>query len=292
MTNATKVLLLGSQGQVGWELQHSKPSSIDLYALNHLDLDIRDADKVREVAIKFQPDCIINAAAYTAVDRAETDVDLAYAINCDGAANCALAAKVCNAKLIHISTDFVFDGKQSIPYHPEIPTSAIGVYGASKAAGEEQVKKILNDGALILRTAWVYSSHGNNFVKTMLRLMLEKDVIRVVGDQIGSPTYALGLANAIWKSINNPNFIGIQHWTDSGIASWYDFAVAIQEEAINVGYLKNSIPIEMIPTGSYPTLALRSPYTVLDKTNSYQILGHALHWRIALRQMLTKLKQL
>ncbi|MHB1750906.1 MAG: SDR family oxidoreductase, partial [Acidithiobacillus sp.] len=160
-----RVLLLGAQGQVGWELQRSQPPSVKLYALGRQDLDIRDADKLRKAVESFQPDCLINAAAYTAVDRAESEAGMAYAINRDGAAHCALAAQSCGARLIHISTDFVFDGAQSTPYQPGAPVAPLGVYGGSKAAGEQQVREILGDAALILRTAWVYSAHGSNFVK-------------------------------------------------------------------------------------------------------------------------------
>ena len=280
-----RVLLLGAQGQVGWELQRSQPPSVKLYALGRQDLDIRDADKLRKAVESFQPDCLINAAAYTAVDRAESEAGMAYAINRDGAAHCALAAQSCGAHLIHISTDFVFDGAQSTPYQPGAPVAPLGVYGGSKAAGEQHVREILGDAALILRTAWVYSAHGSNFVKTMLRLMAERDVLRVVGDQAGTPTWAAGLARAIWSAIDHPDFTGIQHWTDAGVASWYDFAVAIQEEALAAGRLRRSIPIEMIPTSGYPTPAPRAAYTVLDKSTSYATLGPAPHWRAALRQM-------
>ncbi|MBU2829440.1 dTDP-4-dehydrorhamnose reductase [Acidithiobacillus ferriphilus] len=286
-----RVLLLGAQGQVGWELQRSQPPSVMLRALGRQDLDIRDVGKVRAAVESFRPDCLINAAAYTAVDRAESEADMAYAINRDGAAHCALAAQACGARLIHLSTDFVFDGAQSTPYQPGAPAAPLGVYGASKAAGEQQVREILGDAALILRTAWVYSAHGSNFVKTVLRLLAERDVLRVVGDQIGTPTWAAGIAGALWRALDHPDFTGIQHWTDAGVASWYDFSVAIQEEAVAAGRLQRSIPIEMIPTSGYPTPARRPAYTVLDKSTSYATLGPAPHWRAALRQMLAEPKE-
>ena len=283
-----RVLLLGAQGQVGWELQRSRPASVELCALGRRDLDILDAAQVREMAESFRPDAIINAAAYTAVDRAESESALAYAVNRDGATHCSLAARACGARLIHLSTDFVFAGTQATPYAPDAPPAPLGVYGASKAEGERQVQATLGDTALILRTAWVYSAHGSNFVKTMLRLLAERDVLRVVGDQIGTPTWAAGLARAIWSSLDHPAFTGIQHWTDAGVASWYDFAVAIQEEAVAAGRLHRAIPIEMIPTSAYPTPARRPACAILDKTASYTALGAAPHWRVALRRMLTE----
>lgn len=283
-----RVLLLGAQGQVGWELQRSRPPFVELRALGRQDLDIRDAAQVRHMAESFQPDYLINAAAFTAVDRAESEAEMAYAINRDGATHCAQAAEVRGARLIHISTDFVFDGNQATPYQPADPVAPLGVYGASKAAGERQVREILGDAALILRTAWVYSIHGNNFVKTMLRLMGERDALRVVGDQIGTPTWAAGLAHAIWTTLDHPEFTGIQHWTDAGVASWYDFAVAIQEEAMAAGQLRRAIPVEVIATSAYPTAARRPACAVLDKSASYAALSAAPHWRVALRQMLAE----
>ncbi|MGE4530728.1 MAG: dTDP-4-dehydrorhamnose reductase [Acidithiobacillus sp.] len=282
----TRVLLLGANGQVGWELQRHCPPNIELKALTRTQVDICEAEQVQNAAQSFRPDCIINTAAYTAVDRAESESTHAYAINKEGAKHCARAAADCAARLIHLSTDFVFDGAQATPYQPQDARHPLGVYGASKAAGEEQVQSILGDSALILRTAWVYSAHGNNFVKTMLRLITERDSLGVVGDQIGSPTWAAGLAQAIWRAVALADFNGIQHWTDAGVASWYDFAVAIQEEALSMGRLARAIPITMIPTAAYPTPALRPACAVLDKSASYAALGAAPHWRQALRQML------
>ncbi|MHB1531754.1 dTDP-4-dehydrorhamnose reductase [Acidithiobacillus sp.] len=281
-----RVLIFGAAGQAGWELQRSSPAAMSVRALGRQDADITQLDAVRAAVEHWQPQWIINAAAYTAVDRAESEAAIAYAINRDGAAHIAQAALEAHCQVLHISTDFVFDGQSPSPYAPDAGVHPLGVYGASKAAGEGAVRQILGDSALILRTAWVYSSHGHNFVKTMLKLMAEREELRIVADQIGSPTWAAGLAQAIWRAIGTKDFRGTQHWTDAGIASWYDFAVAIQEEALACGLLARGIPILPIRSMDYPTPARRPACAVLDKSGSYAQLGTAPHWRVALRAML------
>ena len=284
-----RVLIFGAAGQAGWELQRSSPAEMSIRALTRQDADIARLDAVRAAVQHWQPQWIINAAAYTAVDRAESEAASAYAINRDGAAHIAQAALEAHCQVLHISTDFVFDGQSPSPYAPDASVHPLGVYGASKAAGEEAVRQILGDGALIFRTAWVYSSHGHNFVRTMLKLMAEREELRIVADQIGSPTWAAGLAQAIWRAIGTKDFRGTQHWTDAGIASWYDFAVAIQEEAVACGLLARAIPILPIRSMDYPTPARRPACAVLDKSDSYAQLGTAPHWRVALRVMLQEL---
>ncbi|WP_123105876.1 dTDP-4-dehydrorhamnose reductase [Acidithiobacillus sulfuriphilus] len=284
-----RVLIFGAAGQAGWELQRSAPAEMSIRALARQDADIARLDAVRAAVQHWQPQWIINAAAYTAVDRAESEAASAYAINRDGAAHIAQAALEAHCQVLHISTDFVFDGQSPSPYAPDASVHPLGVYGASKAAGEEAVRQVLGDGALIFRTAWVYSSHGHNFVRTMLKLMAEREELRIVADQIGSPTWAAGLAQAIWRAIGTKDFRGTQHWTDAGIASWYDFAVAIQEEAVACGLLARAIPILPIRSMDYPTPARRPACAVLDKSGSYARLGTAPHWRVALRVMLQKL---
>ncbi len=286
-----KVLITGANGQVGWELQRSAPNGAELLPLGSRELDVSDAASVDATIGEFQPDLIINAAAYTAVDRAEADREAAYAVNAEGAGNLARAAQARGARLIHISTDFVFDGEKATPYQPDDAVAPLGVYGASKQAGDEQV---LDSGvdALIIRTAWVYSSHGNNFVKTMLRLMAERDELGIVADQIGTPTWAHGLALAIWAAAEKPGLAGIYHWTDAGVASWYDFAVAIYEEATALGLLQKSLSITPIPASAYPTPARRPACAVLDKSKSWSDLQiNPVHWRAQLRSVLTELSQ-
>lgn len=286
-----RVLLLGANGQLGQELHDSVPSHIGLRSCDRNNVDVQHVDQVVEAAIYHKPHYIINAAAYTNVDRAESEPDQAYAINCGGALNCAIAAKVVGAKLIHISTDYVFGGRIrpmcNIPFLPTDITGPINVYGASKVKGEQKVRLVLENKALILRTAWVYSQYGNNFVKTIIRLLKERDELRIVGDQYGTPTYAANLATAIWKSLNLP-MTDIHHYTDNGSTSWYNFAVAIQEEALSLGITPKEIPIIKIDSVDFPQAAARPNYTVLDKTSSYDILGKAFNWRSALHQMMVR----
>lgn len=284
------ILLVGAQGQLGWELQRTAPAGLTLHALDRAALDITDAAAVQACVEALRPGLIINAAAYTAVDRAEQEPALAYAVNRDGPAHLAAAAAACGARLVHVSTDFVFDGTLGRPYRPEDPVKPLGVYGASKAAGEAAVREALGGAALILRTAWVYSAHGANFVKTMLRLMRERERLGVVADQVGTPTWARDLARALWRAAEL-GLTGTHHWTDAGVASWYDFAVAIQEEALALGLLTRPIPIDPIATADYPTPARRPAYSVLDKTAFWTALGRpAGHWRVGLRGMLKELR--
>lgn len=284
-----KTLITGANGQLGWELQRTGPAGWEIIALNRAELDITDNDVVASVFQQHQPDLVINTAAYTAVDKAESVKDKAYAVNVRGVANIAQAAEDFQARLIHISTDFVFDGTKSQPYLPDDKPNPRGVYGTSKLQGEQAVLAETMGKALILRTGWVYSSHGNNFVKTMLKLMAEREEICVVADQVGTPTWARDLAKAIYHFANIPDAQGIFHWTDAGVASWYDFAVAIQEEALRLGILQNPIPMLPVRTEDYPTAAKRPPYCVLDKTASWQTLGYtASHWRKSLRHMLAE----
>jgi len=286
-----KTLITGASGQLGWELQRTCPDGWQIIALSRTELDITDSTAVAKVFQKHLPDLVINAAAYTAVDKAESEKDKAYKVNTGGAAHIASAAEEFRARLIHLSTDFVFNGTKSQPYLPGDRPNPISVYGASKLQGEEAVLAETRNKAIILRTGWVYSSHGNNFVKTMLKHMTEREEIRVVADQVGTPTWARELAKAIYQFAELPETHGIYHWTDAGVASWYDFAAAIQEEAFQVGILHGIIPIIPIRTESYPTAVKRPPYSVLDKTATWETLGYtASHWRKSLRLMLEELK--
>jgi dTDP-4-dehydrorhamnose reductase len=285
-----KTLITGANGQLGWELQRTKPDAWEIIALNHTELDITDSTVVTAVFNRLQPELVINTAAYNAVDKAESEKNKAYAVNATGAANIAKAAEDTRTRLIHISTDFVFDGRKSQPYLPGDKPKPLSVYGASKLQGEQAISAEMIDQVFILRTGWLYSSHGSNFVKTMLKLMSEKEEISVVADQIGTPTWARDLAKAIYQLANIPNAGGIYHWTDAGVASWYDFAVAIQEEAYRLGILQRVVPITPIRTRDYPTAAKRPPYSVLDKSAIWQTLGYtASHWRRSLRLMLEEL---
>jgi len=285
------VVIAGAQGQLGWELQQlAFGDGVHLDALSHERLDVTDRVQVYDAVTELQPAILINTAAYTAVDRAEAERDLAYRVNADGAANLASAAQEVGAKYIHLSTDFVFDGKKSSPYTPQDKPNPINVYGASKLEGERRALEITEGDALIFRTAWVYSSHGHNFVKTMLRLLREREEIGVVADQIGTPTWARGLAKVVRRALSHKQLSGCYHWTDAGVASWYDFAVAIQEEALVLGMLPKVRRIIPIPSHAYPLPAARPAYSVMDKTVTWSALNiDSVHWRESLRGMLRQL---
>ena len=282
-----RVLITGAGGQLGRALVASAPVDRSVAALTREELDIGDESAVEAAVSARTPDLIINAAAYTAVDRAEGEADLAFRINRDGAANLAGSAARLGARMVHISTDFVFDGAAGRPYRPDEATGPIGVYGASKLAGERTVVAAAPD-ALILRTAWVYGPVGANFLATMLRLMASRPELGVVADQVGTPTSTLTLAGAIW-ALARREAKGIWHFTDAGAASWYDFAVAIAEEAVAAGLLNHASAVKPITTAEYPTPAKRPAYSVLDKTETYRILGSAPHWRVALRAVLARM---
>ncbi len=284
-----KVLLVGAEGQLGWELIRTCPNEVGLVAIDYPAIDICQKENVSAQVEAIAPDWIINAAAYTAVDKAETEPEPADQVNHQGARHLAEAAKTTPSRLVHVSTDFVFNGRNHKPYLPSDATDPQSVYGRTKRDGELAVRNILQDEALIVRTAWLYSSHGSNFVKTMLKLMQEKDRLTVVDDQIGTPTWAHGLAEMIWTAIAR-DLNGTFHWTDDGSASWYDFALTIQQEALALGLLKKEIPILPIPTDQYPTPAKRPAYSVLDKQSTCQATGLApVHWQTQLRAMLQEL---
>lgn len=285
-----RVLILGKNGQLGSELVRVKPNEVELMALGSAELDITSLEQVISVFRAFQPELIINAAAYTAVDRAEQAETSAYAVNRDGVKHLTVACKKFDARLFHVSTDFVFDGSASRPYQTNSVPSPVSVYGASKRSGEQIIIESMPQTAVIIRTAWVYSVFGNNFVKTMLRLMQEKNELSVVYDQVGTPTWAKGLALWLWEMANLKDQSGIFHWTDAGVSSWYDFAVAIQELALQKGLLVKDIPIHPIPSAAYPTAAKRPAYSVLDKTDAEIVSGmKTIHWRQQLSSMLDEL---
>jgi dTDP-4-dehydrorhamnose reductase len=280
-----KTLLFGA-GQLGRELARTCPDGVDAELVGRDRADITDAAAVGALVDRLRPGLIINAAAYTAVDRAEVEREAAYAVNDQGAGNVAAAAARAGARLVHVSTDFVFDGRKGRPYLPQDPPRPLSVYGASKRAGESRVLAGRPD-AVIVRSAWLYAAHGSNFVHTMLRLMGQGEPLRVVADQVGSPTWARPLAQAIWRLALNPAAHGLQHWSDDGVASWYDFAVAIQEEALALGLLATAVPITPIRTEAYPTPATRPAFSVLDCAQTRALEGR--HWRVALRAMLAEL---
>lgn len=284
-----RVLVLGAGGQVGRAVTQAAPAGLDVLTRTRAELDIGDEAAVTRFLGEMPVDWIVNGAAYTAVDRAESEHAQAQAINGTAVGVLARAAGRSGARLVHLSTDFVFDGRSNRAYRPDDATHPLSVYGATKLAGEQAA---LGQGAqsLVLRTAWVYDASGRNFVLTMLRLMRERPEVRVVADQIGAPTWATGIARVIWGLITANAPAGLLHWTDAGVASWYDFAVAIQEEALARGLLTQAVPIVPIATAAYPTPAERPKFSVLDSAATRTLLGvPAQHWRHNLRNMLDEL---
>lgn len=281
------VLILGSRGQLGHALLDTSPKHVAATGFDIPDVDITDKNALTSLCREVSPVVLINAAAYTAVDQAESEPESAKAVNVQGASNAALAARDVGARLIHVSTDFVFDGNASEPYAPDAETFPLSVYGRTKRDGELAVIDTLGAAATIVRTAWLYSATGMNFVKTMLRLMKERDELGVVADQLGSPTWANSLAKAIWAIADQDSVSGILHWTDAGQASWYEFAVAIQEEAVSLGLLDAPIPIRAIASDEYPTAATRPAYSVLDCSAICELLRLQREpWKANLRRML------
>ena len=260
----SKILVTGAKGQLGGEIEALSHAYHDSFLFaDKTTLDISDKEAVKTLIEKEQIDTIINCAAYTAVDKAESDVENAYKINHIGTKNLAELAKEKALKLIHISTDYVFDGKHYKPYQPNDTTNPNGIYGKSKLSGEEALMSSAPKNTLIIRTAWVYSSFGNNFVKTMLNLGKSKEQLTVIDDQVGTPTYARDLAKAILDilpKVNNDKPT-IYHYSNEGVLSWYDFAKEIMRMA------KLECKIVPIATKDYPTPAARPHYSLLDKSD-------------------------
>ena len=284
------VLIIGKSGQLANELISQKPTNIEHLCLGRDDVNVCDITSLEKAVNAFKPSVIINASAYTAVDKAETDSDAAYLLNQQAVENLAIIAKQTNARLLHVSTDFVFDGEKNKAYKVDDKTNPCSVYGASKLAGEQAIAEHYPENSAIVRTSWLYSSHGNNFVKTMLRLMQEKEELGVVCDQIGCPTYAEGLAKFLWKLSTQKTINPIYHWSDYGVASWYDFAVAIQQIAFENKLIAKKIPIKPIPASSYPTPATRPCFSLLDATSSY-LIEPSQHWTNQLKHCLTELSR-
>ena len=288
--NIMDILVFGSSGQLAQSLRDTKKNK-EPFFVDRTICDLANPDQVDVILDQKKPDLIINAAAYIAVDKAEKESVLARQVNEASVRRMAAFVHANNAQLIHLSTDFVFDGAKQSPYDPEDVTSPLGEYGESKLAGELAALQEAPESTMIIRTAWVYSEHGSNFVKTMLRLMIEKDELGVVNDQRGSPTYAHGLAEIIWRIADQELFTaGIYHWTDEGNITWFEFAKAIQEEALEAGCLSQAIPINPITTEDYPTPAARPACSVLDNTKLAKLVGiEPAPWRQNLILMLSRL---
>ncbi len=286
-----KALILGAGGQVGRALIRGAPDHVELISLDRLTCDITVPAAVESVIAGSRPTFVFNAAAFTAVDRAETDIESAQAINGKAPGLIASSARRHGARTIHISTDFVFAGRASRPYRPADPVEPLSIYGRTKLEGERAVAAA-DPEALVLRTAWVYSAQGANFVLTMLRLMRERGQVSVVSDQIGTPTSADTVARALWD-LAIGGATGIYHQTDAGAATWYDFAVAIGEEAFSAGLLPAPPTVIPVNTEDFPTVAMRPAFSLLDKRATWAFLGYSPpHWRERLRTIIKEIATL
>lgn len=282
------IIVTGANGQLGQELQRLAPDypAYTFHFYSRAELDIADEAQVRRVFEAHKPAFCINCAAYTAVDKAESEQEAAFAINAEGTRNLAAISKEHSTRFVHISTDYVFNGMGEQPYKEDDTTDPVNLYGASKLKGE-QLALEANPDSVLIRTSWVYSSFGNNFVKTMLRLMQSRTEISVVADQTGSPTYAADLAEAIVQIIGTDKWQGgIYHFSNEGVITWHEFAREIQH------YTHLSCTVHPISTEQYPTPAKRPKYSVMDKQKIRQVYGIALlPWRSSLYRCLDLLKE-
>lgn len=286
-----KVLVTGANGQLGREFTLLlERAGVETVALTRAELDLTaDAQTITAAIADQRADWIVNCAAYTQVDKAENEPDLAHAVNCTAAAAIAGGVRRSGGRLLQVSTDFVFGGDQSTPYREEDAPDPLGIYGRSKHAGEQAVLEVLPE-ALILRTAWVYGSHGHNFVRTILRVAGEREELRVVDDQIGTPSCTRDIAEAMLALIR-AEAAGVYHFTNEGVASWYDFALAVLELGAELGFPLRARTIRPIPTSEYPTPARRPAYSVLSKAKIRPLLPAPIpHWRTSLRAMLQELQ--
>lgn len=292
-----RVLLTGATGQLGQALRRQPPPGVELIASGRsggaglIALDLADAGACRRAVQRHRPDWVLNAGAYTAVDRAELEPDLARAVNAEAPQALAEALDAYGGRLLQISTDFVFNGAQGFPYAPDQRPAPLGVYGATKAAAEAVA--LACPGSRVLRTSWVYGPVGRNFCLTMLGLHRQREVIGVVADQVGAPTATRTLAAACWRAIGvgaDPDGPRILHWSDAGAASWYDLAVAIGELAVAAGLLQRAARLQPLITADYPTKAIRPSYSLLECSASRRALGlDPVHWRTALAQVMADL---
>ena len=291
-----RVLVTGAQGQVGYELLQRAPAGFTVFGYGSKELDISNAGQVQAVFDEVKPELVINAAAYTAVDKAESDVERAYAVNSDGVGLLAVTAEKLGIPLLHISTDYVFSGEGDSPYTPDDATGPTGVYGLSKLAGENQLVQHCSRH-IVLRTSWVFGAHGNNFVKTMLRLGGDRDSLSVVADQRGGPTSAGSIADTLWALtaiFRREGMLewGVYHFSGEPACTWYDFAREIFTQAVSAGLLEKSPVLNAIPTAEYPTPARRPMWSVLDCAKLTDAHGLASrNWVQELRLVLQQLSE-
>jgi dTDP-4-dehydrorhamnose reductase len=294
MTAAAKVLITGCGGQLGQALLAALPPAVEAIVTTRASLDLADGEACRAIVREQQPAWVLNAGAYTAVDRAESEPELALRVNAGAPEAFAEALAETGGSLLQLSTDFVFNGSQGAPYRPEQDREPLGVYGATKAEGERRAAALLPPERLcVLRTSWVYGPVGHNFCLTMLRLHRQKaaagESLAVIADQVGCPTATHTLARACWRVIER-GLAGCHHWSDAGAASWYDFAVAIGELGVLQGLLPLAAPVRPIGTEDYPTPAKRPSYSLLECRPTRAALAlPPLHWREALAEVLARI---
>lgn len=284
-----KVLLTGANGQLGHCFQDVFPSDWSIITANRQQLDITDFNAVEAYIANHRPDAIVNAAAYTAVDRAEDEYELAYKVNVIGAENLAILAKNYHAKLIHISTDYVFDGNKNFPYLETDLTRPINVYGKTKRKGELAILQH-ESNAIVIRTSWVFSEYGNNFVKTMLKLAATRTELSIINDQLGCPTYAGDIANIIIAMLRNNSQGGIYHFCGDQCVTWFQFATKIFSVANALNLMANKdLHIKPILTADYPTKAQRPLYSVLNIEKIEQLKIKGSDWNKALEHVISKI---
>ena len=270
-----KVVLLGAGGQLGHSVQELKPEGIELIRFRSTELDITNEAQLIEKLDAAQPDVIINAAAYTQVDKAEEEPELAFQVNALGPQLISQWVAKNDSRLIHISTDFVFDGKKTTPYVETDQPNPLNVYGKSKLEGEKNVSALIPGQSVIVRTSWLYSNHGNNFLNTMLRLFEERDSLSVVDDQIGSPTTTTALAEVLWKVVERGEISGLYHWSCDGAVSWFGFSFEIKKLSEALDFPKVGVVLNSISASEYPSKAERPKYSVMNSGSLNRELGAA-----------------
>ena len=293
--NKKKLLLTGCNGQLGstFSALYRDSELVSQYEFSSVDIeqvDLMSKESILSNLSLNNPSIIVNCGAYTSVDKAEEEPDIAFKINDLAISIIADWVKDNGSRLIHISTDFVFDGAKESPYQPKDRTSPLGIYGMTKLGGERHIGDLLPKDGLVLRTSWLYSEFGQNFVKTMLTLMAERGEISIINDQIGSPTSAHSLVKVLFKIIENETSSGIFHWCDGASISWYEFALEIQEQAHNKGLLEKKIPVKPISSVDYSVVARRPAYSVLDCEATLSEFNVAVvDWKEELNNVITKI---
>jgi dTDP-4-dehydrorhamnose reductase len=285
-----RALIVGSGGLIATSLQAQVPAGVEVIGLDLPQFDITDPALVQREVDHHQPDVVLNASGYLAVDKAETDRTAVTRVNADGPRYVAQALAHGTARMVHLSTNYVFSGTSSVPYQPGDPAEPASMYGVTKLAGEVAVLQILGERAVVVRTSWVHAAHGTSFMRTILKVLKERGTAKVVDDQLGTPTAAASLAGMLWRAALDPAIAGIHHWTDAGVASWYDFAVAIAEEAVTLGLLPESVHVVPVATAEYPTAAPRPAYGVLAKQATIAAVGMSPpHWRVNVRKVMREI---